>query len=66
MVMRHHNLRLVHNRYDQTLAYDKSPANSEVDISADSDDLTEACRELLGRLPADLFAALKEAMEAPS
>ena len=43
--------------------FGRPSADSEIDVSVDSQDLTEAWRELLSRLPNDLYAGLKQAME---
>ena len=58
-----HQLRLTHVRRDLTTELGFPAANSEIDVSVDSQDLTEAWRELLSRLPNDLYAGLKQAME---
>lgn len=41
------------------------PARSTVEITAIGEDLTEAWRELLTRLPSDVYGALKQAIEGP-
>ena len=61
-IYRHH-LRLVHDRDPIALHLGEDPAESEVEVEAHSTDLTEAWRELLSRLPNDVYAALKGAME---
>jgi hypothetical protein len=57
-----HDLRLTHSRQSQTFVFGVTNADSEIDISTNSDDLTEAFRELLSRMPTDLYQALKDAM----
>lgn len=57
-----HDLRLSHRRRHEVRVGDQHYAESDVDVSASSTDLTEAWRELLSRLPNDVYGALKEAM----
>lgn len=56
-----HDLNVRHQRTGPAVI-GRTPASSAVDVSATSTDLTEAWRELLSRLPSDLYAALKAAM----
>lgn len=59
-----HTLRLNHSRRPTTQTLDDIPSESHVEVDASSTDLTEAWRELLSRLPNDVYAALKGAMTA--
>ncbi len=60
--MFNHTLRLTHDRDPMTLTLGDAPYASSIEIEANSQDLTEAWRELLSRLPNDVYAALKAAM----
>lgn len=61
-----HMMELSHRRAPVSATYGQASADSDMSISARSEDLTEAWRELLSRLPPDVYAALKAAMqEAP-
>lgn len=62
--MYEHELRFTHRRRSILRTYDTAPTESEVEIDASSMDLTEAWKELLSRLPNDVFAGLKAAMSA--
>ena len=57
-----HALDLTHRRSAVATTYSRASADSTVSVDATSQDLTEAWRELLSRLPSDLYAALKAAM----
>lgn len=57
-----HGLRFVHDRTELAVMFGRHTADSEVDISASSNDLTEACRELLSRMPLDVYQAFKDAI----
>lgn len=59
-----HRLRLVHDRRPSVEELGRHlPARSTVDTTVESENLTEAWRELLTRLPSDVYMALKMAME---
>lgn len=59
-----HTLGLEHRRspLDISTFGGPAPSTSEVSVSAHSDDLVECAKELLSRLPSDVYQALKEAM----
>jgi hypothetical protein len=59
-----HELRLIHSRTPSIVSMEEYRVDSAIDISTSSVDLTEAFRELLSRLPNDVYAALKDAMSA--
>lgn len=61
--MYEHELRLTHRRRLLTQKLGEASADSEVDIAASSLDLVEAWRELLSRMPNDVYGAVKKAME---
>lgn len=63
MSMFMHRLELRHDRDDLAPTMDRPEADSALNVAASSQDLTEAWRELLSRLPNDVYAALKAAME---
>ena len=60
--MHEHRLALSHYRGDIAVTLDRPSADSDVSVDTTSTDLTEAWRELLSRLPTDLYAALRAAM----
>lgn len=60
--MFNHHLRFEHDRSLMAGDFATPDARSTVDITATSGDLTEAWRELLSRMPSDVYAALKQAM----
>lgn len=60
--MNEHDLRLCHMRRPRFTYTGVPYASSDVDVSASSSDLVEAWKELLSRLPNDVYGALKEAM----
>lgn len=57
-----HSLQLSHRRSALIRAANQYYADSEVEVSAHSEDLVECWKELLSRLPNDVYGALKEAM----
>lgn len=57
-----HRLTVTHRRWDAASPADRRASDSEVEVRAGSADLTEAWRELLSRLPSDVYAALRVAM----
>ena len=57
-----HDLQVFHRRHPMTQTLGEHASRSDVEIHASSSDLTEAWRELLSRMPSDLYAALKAAM----
>lgn len=61
--MSDHELRLTHRRRPLVRSMGHAYADSEVEISAASEDLVEAWRELLSRMPNDVYGAVKEAMK---
>lgn len=61
-MMYDHQLRLSHSRRLDVSTFADPPVDSDIEISASSSDLVEAWRELLSRLPNDVYGALKEAM----
>ena len=61
-----HTLTLTHDRETIALLMGEVNTSSSVDIDAHSTDLTEAVCELLSRLPSDVYAALKAALEYQS
>lgn len=62
--MFHHDIHLAHTRHPLTSPVGAlGEASSSVSISVDSTDLVEAMQELLSRMPNDLYAALKQALE---
>jgi hypothetical protein len=64
--MHEHRLYLRHNRTTFAPTLGEHPSESDLEISASSTDLTEAWREALSRMPNDLYAALKKAMDQRS
>ena len=58
-----HRLQLDHYRDPLAVTLSDVPVDSTLNIESTSTDLTEACRELLSRMPADLYAAMKQAMD---
>ena len=59
-----HHLSLVHDREPATVRMTRAAVESSVAVDASSEDLTEAWRELLSRMPPDVYAALVAAMPA--
>ena len=57
-----HTLRLTHDRSPMALSMADADVDSAIDVEAHSNDLTEVWRELLSRIPADVYAALRVAM----
>ena len=57
-----HTIWIRHDRNSMTDTLGDHPSESEVEITSNSSDLTEAVREALSRMPNDLYAAFKEAM----
>ena len=62
MSLMKHNMRLSHRRYDMAATYEQEPVDSTVEIDVDSTSLTEAWAELFSRMPSDVYAAAKAAM----
>jgi len=58
-----HDLTVTHDRDPMTLTLADVPVDSSVDVTASSTDLVEAWAEVLSRMPADLYAGLKAAMQ---
>lgn len=60
-----HRLRFEHRR-TQVLRSDASiPVESDLEVDATSVDLVECCKEMLSRLPEDLYKALSVALSIP-
>lgn len=57
-----HTLQLSHARRPLAAPFGVAASHSDVEVDAHSQDLVEAWRELLSRLPTDVYAALKQAM----
>lgn len=57
-----HDLHLSHTRHPIAPWSSKYDASSSISISTDSNDLVEACTELLTRMPPDVYEAFKKAM----
>ena len=60
--MYHQEIELLIRRDQTYLTVNETPIQSSVTIDAESPDLTEAWREVLSRMPSDVYAALKAAM----
>jgi hypothetical protein len=61
--MNNHEIHLSHRRYNRAASFGEAPVDSVVEIDVDSTDLTEAWAELFSRMPSDVYAAAKAAME---
>jgi len=61
-----HDLHFTHTRHPLSNTFGVPEASSSVAISVDSTDLVEAWAELLSRMPPDLYAGLKTAMDLAS
>jgi len=61
-MMFEHEITVVHRRSPFVLTLSEVPRESRTEVEASSQDLTEAWREALSRMPNDLYGALREAM----
>lgn len=57
-----HELMLVHRRRPMMEELGVCTAASRTEITSDSHDLVEAWREMMTRMPSDVYGALKAAM----
>ena len=64
--MHEHRPYLRHNRSTFYQTFSAHQSESEVEVNVSSTNLTEAWREALSRMPNDLYAALKAAMDQRS
>lgn len=61
-MMFRHALEVHHRRTSEVHHIGQRPIDSDVNVAAESDDLVETWKEVIRRMPSDLYSALREAM----
>jgi hypothetical protein len=57
-----HELEVRHKKMTMLQTFGRHVTDSVVEIDCESSDLTEAWKEVIARMPSDVYLALKEAM----